>query len=343
MSSPDVKHQLSAEPRPPHLALFAHALIDQLVHRRFDVGSCDPFALAPSSSVVRQRADVRIEIAFEFVEALASGSNFRKIAASGINFITMRKQLRTQSRRRYDPSRMARLAVMPDIPAHAAQIASVTGEPFVEGWLVIIDRPIDASPEPLNSAAQVKPIQPMFSAPLQPLTSHQSRGVLFVAKNSEIGRGPTSGAAKSGANPLTREIIEVADRDENFALAPASFDPAEDDLEIPALIFRERGFDKCTIDANDHLLDGLLGDFGSRFCLDHLSHGQNPILCRRVIETRDIGEKFVRDVGSLLIGKLAAKLGLQISQFRRERCGKRTAMREGAAEPPQAQASKRGS
>jgi hypothetical protein len=106
MSSPDVKHQLSAWSGPSHLALLVHALIDQLVHRRLDVGGCDPFALAASPSVVGQRANVRIEIAFEFVEALASGFNFGKIA-SRVNLIAMRKQLRAQSRQRYDPSRMA--------------------------------------------------------------------------------------------------------------------------------------------------------------------------------------------------------------------------------------------
>jgi hypothetical protein len=105
MSSPDVKHQLSAWSGPSHLALLVHALIDQLVHRRLDVGGCDPFALAASPSVVGQRANVRIEIAFEFVEALASGFNFGKIA-SRVNLIAMRKQLRAQSRQRYDPSRM---------------------------------------------------------------------------------------------------------------------------------------------------------------------------------------------------------------------------------------------
>jgi hypothetical protein len=37
---------------------------------------------------------------------------------------------------------------------------------------------------------------------------------------------------------------------------------------------------------------------------------EDAIACRCVIETREIGEKLVQDVGGLLIGKLAAKLGL---------------------------------
>lgn len=94
MSSPDMEHQLSAEPRPSYPALLTHALIDQLVHSGLDVGGCDPFAFTPSPSIVRQRADVRIEIAFEFVEALASGLNYRKVAASRVNFIAMGKKLR---------------------------------------------------------------------------------------------------------------------------------------------------------------------------------------------------------------------------------------------------------
>ena len=198
-----------------------------------------------------------MEIAFEFVEALASGFNFQKVSASRVNFIAMRKQLRAQARQRDHPSGATRLAIMPDIPPHATQIASVTGDPFLVSGFVIIDRPIDASPEPLNSAAQVKPIKSMFNAPVQPLTGHQPHGVFSVGKNSEIGGEPTSGAAKSGANPLTREIIEIADGDENFVWAPASFDPAEHDLKIPALIFRARGFHKCPIDANDHMSTGF--------------------------------------------------------------------------------------
>ncbi len=67
--------------------------------------------------------------------------------------------------------------------AHATQIASVTSKPFLEGGLDIIDCPIDASPEPLNSATQVKLIQPMFNAPVQPLTSHQPHGVVSGPKN----------------------------------------------------------------------------------------------------------------------------------------------------------------
>jgi hypothetical protein len=37
---------------------------------------------------------------------------------------------------------------------------------------------------------------------------------------------------------------------------------------------------------------------------------EDAIACRGVIETREIGEKLVQDVGGLLIGKLAVKLGL---------------------------------
>ena len=38
MGGPHVEHELSPKARPPHLALFAHALIDQLVDRGFDIG-----------------------------------------------------------------------------------------------------------------------------------------------------------------------------------------------------------------------------------------------------------------------------------------------------------------
>jgi hypothetical protein len=46
-------------------------------------------------------------------------------------------------------------------------------------------------------------------------------------------------------------------------------------------------------------------------------NGQDAIACRSVIETREIGEKFVQDVGGLLKGKLAPKLHLQMPQFGR--------------------------
>ncbi len=155
----------------------------------------------------------------------------------------------------------------------------------------------------------------MFNAPVQPLTGHQPHGVLSVRENGDVGGGPTSGAAKSRTNPLTREIIEIADCGDDFLLAPAGFDPAEHDLEILALSFRTCGFDKRPSDTDDHMFDGLLdawllGDFGSRFRFEFPSRGQDAIACRSVIETREIGEKFVQDVGDLLIGKLAPKLAL---------------------------------
>ncbi len=155
----------------------------------------------------------------------------------------------------------------------------------------------------------------MFDATVQPLTGHQPHGVLPIRENSELGGGAASGAAKSGTNPLTRETIEIPDRGEDFSTAVASFDPAEHDLEILALSFRTCGFDKRPSDTDDHMFDGLLdawllGDFGSRFRFEFPSRGQDAIACRSVIETREIGEKFVQDVGDLLIGKLAPKLAL---------------------------------
>ena len=74
--------------------------------------------------------------------------------------------------------------------------------------------------------------------------------------------------------------------------------------------FRARGFDECAIDADDHMVGGILDgwflcDLGSRFRFDRLSHRQDAIACRRVIETREIGQKFVQDIGGLLIGELA--------------------------------------
>ncbi|MGB5087421.1 MAG: hypothetical protein WBO09_23130 [Methylocystis silviterrae] len=227
---------------------------------------------------------------------------------------------------------------MPDIPSHAAQIASISGEPFLVDRFLIIDRPIDASPEPLNSASQVQPIKPMFNAAVQPLTGHQPHGVLSVRENGEPGVGPTSGAAKSGTNPLTCEIIEIADRGEDFLATARGFDPAEHDLEILALIFRARGFDKRAINADGHMVDGLfdfwlLGDFGSRFCFDRFSHCQDTIAGRRVIKTREIWEKFVQDVGRLLIGKLAPKLHLQMPQLRRRAMRKEDGHRRRGGRP----------
>ncbi|MGO9430046.1 hypothetical protein [Rhodoblastus sp.] len=99
-----------------------------------------------------------------------------------------------------------------------------------------------SSPEPLNSAAQVKPIKPMFNAPVQPLTGHQPHGVLSVRENGDVGGGPASGAAKSRPNPLTREIVEIADCGDDFLLAPAGFDPAEHDLEILVAFKRAASF-----------------------------------------------------------------------------------------------------
>jgi len=72
----------------------------------FDVGGCDPFAVTPSSAIVRQRADVRIKIAFELVEALASGFDFRKVAGRRVKFIAMGAKPRPQAGQRYHPSRM---------------------------------------------------------------------------------------------------------------------------------------------------------------------------------------------------------------------------------------------
>lgn len=93
----------------------------------------------------------------------------------------------------------------------------------------------------------------------------------------------------------------------------------------------------------DGLLDvRLLDDFGSRFCFDHLSHGQNPVACRRVVEAREIGEKFVQNIGGLLIGNLHPSLVCKYLNSGVEQCGKRMAMGDGAAEPPQVQVSKRG-
>ena len=46
--------------------------------------------------------------------------------------------------------------------------------------IIVIDRPIDASGEPMNSATQMEPIEPMFGMPVQPLTGHESHGVLSV-------------------------------------------------------------------------------------------------------------------------------------------------------------------
>ena len=57
---------------------FAHALIDKLVHRQLNVGRRDSLALAPGSTVVHQRADIRMEIALKFVKALEGEFEFRR-------------------------------------------------------------------------------------------------------------------------------------------------------------------------------------------------------------------------------------------------------------------------
>ena len=209
----------------------------------FDVGGCDPFALVPSSSIVCQRADVRRETAFEFVEALASGFNFRRVTASRVNFIATTKQLRAEARQCYHPSRMARLAILPDIPSHAAQIASVSAEPFLVGGLVIIDRSIDASPEPLNSAAQVKPIKPMLNAPVQPLTGHQPHGVLSVSQNGDLGGGPTSALRRAERTRSCARSSRSRIAAKIFSWRPqASIRPST--ISNSCVDLRARGFDK---------------------------------------------------------------------------------------------------
>ena len=99
----DMEHQLSAQPGPPHLAHFAHALIDQHVHCRLDVGRRDPLALAPRSTVIHQGTDVRMEIAFKFVKAFEGRFELRGVAARRVNFVAVREKLRTQADHRYHP------------------------------------------------------------------------------------------------------------------------------------------------------------------------------------------------------------------------------------------------
>lgn len=82
---------------------------------------------------------------------------------------------------------------------------------------------VRAPSTPLNFSPQVNPIKTMFNAPVQPLTGRQPHGVLFVRENGDLGGGFTSGAAKDGMTPLTREIIEIADCGEDFLLAHAAF------------------------------------------------------------------------------------------------------------------------
>jgi hypothetical protein len=124
----------------------------------------------------------RIEITLEFVEALAGAFDPRKVTTGRLDFIAMRDKLRAQAGQRVHPARMARFAIMPDIPSHSP------------------------------------------------------------------------GFAKGGTNPLTRKIIEIAHRGEDFAPAAEGFDPAEHDLEMLALIFRTRRLDEGPVDPDDHML-----------------------------------------------------------------------------------------
>ena len=106
--------------------------------------------------------------------------------------------------------------MVPDIRAHAAKVAPIAGTSFVISWVIIVERPVDGSREPLKSTPEMKPIQAMFNALRQPLTGHQPHCILAVGQDRKIGGRPASGGAKSRANPFAGEIIEIADRSENL-------------------------------------------------------------------------------------------------------------------------------
>jgi len=55
---------------------------------------------------------------------------------------------------------------------------------------------------------------------------------------------------------------------------------------------------------------GLCGDLGSRLRFDRLSYGQDAIARRCVIETGQIRQELIQDLGGLLIGKFTAELHL---------------------------------
>ena len=132
--------------------------------------------------------------------------------------------------------------------------------------------------------------------------------------------GPLPAFAKDGTNPFTRKIVEIPHRGEHLACLSAGFDPAEDHFEMLALIFRACRAGRGPIESDYHMFrrlfgHGLRGNLGFHLSLDRPSHRQDRIACRRMIDTVDLTQGLIQDIGGLLIRKLAALLHLLMPQF----------------------------
>jgi hypothetical protein len=90
-------------------------------------------------------------------------------------------------------------------------------------------------------------------------------------------------------NLLTRKVVEIAHRGEDFAPALDGFDPTGRIRKISASTSRScqvlRGF----------FDDDLRADLRLRLGLVHLADGQDAIARRRVIETGEIGQELVNE------------------------------------------------
>jgi hypothetical protein len=100
--------------------------------------------------------------------------------------------------------------------------------------------------------------------------------------------GPQPAFAKDGTNPLTRKIVEIAHSGGHLARPSDGF--AEDHFEMLALILRACRAGRGPIESGDHVFSrlfghGLRGNLCFQLRLDRLSHRQDRIACRRMIDT----------------------------------------------------------
>jgi hypothetical protein len=104
--------------------------------------------------------------------------------------------------------------------------------------------------------------------------------------------GPRPAFTKGGTNPFTRKIVEIPHRGGHLARLSDGFDPAKDHFEMLALIFRAcRAVRRSYVQqAFGH---GLRGNLGFHLSLDRLSHRQDRIACRRMIDTVDLRQELI--------------------------------------------------
>ena len=110
--------------------------------------------------------------------------------------------------------------------------------------------------------------------------------------------GPQPAFAKDGTNPFTRKIVEIAHCGGHLARPSDGFDPAEDHFEMLALIFRACRAGRGSIESDDHMFSrlfghGLRGNLCFHLSLDRLSHRQDRIACRRMIDTVDLRQELI--------------------------------------------------